>query len=142
MKEQLISFETAKLLTHTEFNPKACHEGYVIATGDLSSDYTIDWFNKKAIGAPTQSLLQKWLREVHGIHVSINPRYSIKLGENLFYSYDISTAANNYCGLDVNLDRWLGWDTESGVPDLYYHVYKSYEEALEFGLQEGLNLIL
>lgn len=69
--------------------------------------------------APTQSLLQKWLREVHNIHVAPLPSYN-KFGqytcEVVFKIGDIQDS--------IQLDY-----------------YDSYEEALEIGLQVALKLI-
>jgi hypothetical protein len=68
--------------------------------------------------ALTQSLLQKWLREVHNIHISILLNFSDK-----FFSYTI-TDVNKKIGALSKKDN-----------------YKTYEEALEEALEEGLNLI-
>lgn len=111
MTEQLISFETAKL---------AKEKGYI----DMSYPvYSYDGFkilsytnSMNVYPCSTQSLLQKWLREKHNIEV--NPCHSCN-GE-----YDLWT--NNGNLLQVN-----------GL----YKNYKTYEEALEQGLQEALKLI-
>lgn len=66
MKEQLISFETAKLAKEKEFNEKY-------------SDFYID---KRVNGDLTdlpcvpQSLLQKWLREKHKINIYCIPQFN------------------------------------------------------------------
>ena len=98
MKEQLISLETAKLASDIGYSP--------ILLGDNFKDKL-----------PTQSLLQKWLREVHNIHV-----IAVSGGENGLPSYDYCVMVNR---INHNLD------------DGDY----SYEEALEKGLQESLKLI-
>lgn len=63
--------------------------------------------------APTQSLLQKWLREVHKLDVLV-----VKHRDSFYHVYcfqhDMNTENNNYT---------------------------TYEEALEIGLQEALKLI-
>ena len=71
MKEHLITFETAKLAKEKEF--------------DWHDDDTI-WINesmdKDSVAthpAPTQSLLQKWLREVCNIFVSIDVNYNCRI---------------------------------------------------------------
>ena len=72
--------------------------------------------------APTQSLLQKWLREVHNIHV--NPR--LQAFPNKYY-VEISRE---------NLPRPIFiHDENTGVG------FESFEEALEAGLQEALKSI-
>ena len=71
--------------------------------------------------APTQSFLQRWLREVHGIYVHIIT--------------------------DVTLS-WI-YIVQSGHPQASYvgktiqskNVYSTFEEALEAGLLEALKLI-
>jgi len=63
--------------------------------------------------APTQSLLQRWLREVHNIHIQnhfLNGKYAVKI------KYNTNKSDNVY-----NKD--------------------TYEDALEEGLRKALNLI-
>ncbi len=123
MKEQLISFETAKLakatgFIHMEANCYGDNMCYQLPDGELVNALkgnTITGY----ILAPTQSLLQKWLREV----------------------YNKSVIANN------NASGWY-WElnkAESGtfITDYFLeeYEYETYEEALEIGLQETLKLI-
>lgn len=123
MEEQRISFETAILAKdkgydiveyNHAFNPNTGYklEGHVVtsllyAEPDLS----------KHLFRPTQSLLQKWLREVHDIDVIIN---TLRNQGNKDYQTHISSLK----------------ETTKGE---YYH--KTYEEALEVGLQEALKLL-
>ena len=119
MNEQLISFETAKL---------AKEKGFKLGSGwQIRSLFNIKdgtTFCEKTIETPeyacercTQSLLQKWLRDKYCIHVEII--WVDTLSD--IYVYHISTTNN------------------ATRPDsIFYH---SYEEALEFGLQEALKLI-
>jgi hypothetical protein len=134
MKEQLISFETAKLAKEKgfdlptincynvdnrllEFIPviKGGIKDAVLHGGDILFD---DWNNngKESKSAPTQSLLQKWLREKHDIHIMICPK---QLPDNsiVYYIYKNKTK-RNFNGL-----------------------FDTYEEALETALQEELKLI-
>jgi hypothetical protein len=131
MKEQLITFETARL---------AKDKGFDIPTRNFYADFTwksIEIYSCNEVGygeftdsmenehgfgdivlIPTQSLLQKWLREVHKIDVFVVACY---IGEKKHrYSYYITNP------LDTDAD---------GSESL------TYEEALEIGLQEGLKLI-
>ena len=132
MKEQIITFETAVLAKEKGFYWKVdnyynipnekLHAFKLFKTKQFKlecakGDYVpIDWnnskFNNICLSAPTQSLLQKWLREVHDIHVVIvgSPKYSP-------------------C---VMLDGTNYWRQDDEL---------SYEEALEMGLQQALNLI-
>ena len=137
MKEQLISFETAKLAKEKGFNEE-CYFTY----GEISEDYclfkseyseTNSEVNEYIYSAPTQSLLQKWLREVHNCHVEVifhsplDDSYITK--DNLRYCFEV-----NYYGKNFNIpftddEDYSGYD------------YLTYEEALEKGLQEALKLI-
>lgn len=153
MKEQLISFDTAKLAKEKGFDistidlwyfkPKyskkpdlhkgqTTHMRFKCASksfmGSNTSDYEISRITiedllqspskypaeKYLYLAPTQSLLQKWLREKHNIH--INPR--CQSGKYL-YTYVKETKKSFI---------WGG-------------SYNTYEEALEAGLLEALKLI-
>jgi hypothetical protein len=130
MKEELISFETAKLLTHTDFPQKTVTDGYVITTGELSYDYVIDYINGRAIQAPTQSLLQKWLREKHNLHISIHRLYECSKSPAVFEGYNVYIAGPTF-------------ETEYKINHSYFlkKYFKSYEEALEIGILEALKLI-
>lgn len=79
---------------------------------------------------PTQSLLQKWLREVHNIYVESYHDLSSD-GKSIQYytSWGFLQQKNIEGKQNVN-----GWYDE-------YNDWKKYEEALEFGLQEALKLI-
>ena len=123
MKETLISFETAEL---------AKEKGFSYAQKNV---YLLDQFKKanlainKAllstlIQAPTQSLLQKWLREEHNKYLSIR---FIKVGES-----DSSYVISIYC--------WEKWETFKVDIEVYFN-FATYEQALEIALQEALKLI-
>tara|TARA_R110001606_G_scaffold391495_1_gene559642 strand:+ start:65 stop:349 length:285 start_codon:yes stop_codon:yes gene_type:complete len=92
MKEQLITFETAKL---------AKEKGFEL------NGYTND------IEAPTQSLLQKWLREEHEIHLTVT---------------------------SISQESWQCHITKIGdsLGKKYFEDFYNYEEALEKGLMEAL----
>lgn len=121
MEEQLISFETAKL---------AKEKGFYTGTHNI-----YEW--QESYEMVPQSLLQKWLREVHKLHL------------NIVYSHD----HNKYSveGFDeFNADelRKRNPRSKGRFPYPYqskfkrhYWNYKTYEEALEYGLQEALKLI-
>ena len=142
MQEQLITFETAKLAKEKGFiecviNYYHIHEGLtepvlIDEINILLKNYKRPYEVRKNcntvstefgyienFSAPTQSLLQKWLREVHNIYVEIsfNQKY-----ENTRFGYIVRTQSTCFHTRDFS--------------------YKTYEEALEIGLQEGLKLIL
>ena len=66
--------------------------------------------------APTQSLLQKWLREEHNIHITIT---------------------------SISQESWQYHITKPGqrLGDNYEEDFYTYEEALESGLHQALKLI-
>ena len=90
MEEQLISFETAKLAKEKgftyayEFYDK---EGNIVDFGIVGG-----WTDchDENYAAPTQSLLQKWLREKHDIHFEIKPIFDV----NEIRPYHISISKN------------------------------------------------
>lgn len=123
MEDQLISFETAKLardkgwdiVTDKAFNPntgKAIKGNVIFHLLQAEPDLSKHTFR------PTQSLLQKWLREVHKIHV--NPEYAAP--DTNRYNYRI----------DAYSCQFFGESSER---------FDTYEEALEAGLQHALKLI-
>lgn len=61
MKEQFISYETALLAKEKGFDYTSVELFY-------SSETKVKSVSYNEIQAPTQSLLQKWLREKHGIY--------------------------------------------------------------------------
>ncbi len=127
MNEQLITFETAKLAKLKGFDKfnEACETGYHPDTGAVLGKPFWDRFcnDKRSVGRPSQSLLQKWLREVHKIDVIASPiddKYECRIISNRVKGTHIDTPFD-YC-----TSPWL---------------YGTYEEALEKGLQEALNLL-
>ena len=134
MEEQLISFNTAKLAKEKGFNEK-CTNTYMY--GGSSYKTTPYYFEEKAsnseiesqsYSAPTQSLLQKWLRETHNIHIMDNYMPNIKKWD--FVVYD----------LNLNGMAWVKHYSEYRRSHGNRR-FNSYEEALENGLVEALELI-
>jgi hypothetical protein len=134
MNEELITFETAKLAKEKGFNWNTIHyfeeelitnvvREYQSETGqpgyadpydwNLPDEYNPDYTNWSR---PTQSLLQKWLREVHNIYIWVSP---IAVND---YKYTILSGI------------FLKWEGEKFGLD-------TYESALEIALQKGLTLI-
>ena len=112
MEEQLISFETAKLAKEKGFNWKVSL--HYESNGNRFFDKVECNFNNVELicSAPTQSLLQKWLREVHKLIITID-----------------HVTSKGWCyRIQINNSDW----------SIYF---KTYEEALEKGLQEALKLI-
>ena len=124
MKEELVSFETAKLAKEKGFNwiCRLYYEDWDGGRDEPFEPISADNYNNinkwdKVISVPTQSLLQKWLREKQDLIVIIN---------------------NNDSGFywEIKEDNYVVRD----YYDSYFEECK-YEDALEVGLQEALKLI-
>ena len=157
MKEQLVSFETAKLAKEKGFDihcPNFYFEDGEFRKNELTGtngyygeeycfeqeEFLENWndgflTNKlgdrcfgckksnnyfETFSAPTQSLLQKWLREVHNIDVISYPSF---MGKQRNYYYVIFT--------NRDFENYM-----QGLSNNY-----SYEEALEIGFKEALTYI-
>ena len=124
MEEQLISFETAVLAKEKGFkiptpvmykgNERSYGHNNEWGIDEKRLDGKFPYRNQQWYSIPTQSGLQKWLREKHNIHL-------------IAYK-------------NINID---GYDwcfiTTDGITNI--NSYKTYEEAYEIGLQEALKLI-
>ena len=108
MEDTLITFETAKLAKEKGFEFKVVWE-YILG---FKNNHERDKY------LPTQSLLQKWLREKHNIIVLVD--YEGIDGYYYKYYYYINEV-KKYNASDKN--------------------YITFEEAYEIGLQEALKLI-
>ena len=135
MKEQLITFDTAKLAKEKGFDIKV--ETFYM--GDSEDNFLHNagkkdnWNNHKCIfneselsgdySAPTQSLLQKWLRDKHKISVAVfsfsQESWTVKVNTPSIFGVYFNVEQRHY--------REKGFCT--------------YEEALEKGLKEALRLI-
>ena len=133
MKEQLVSHEVAKLAKEKGFK-EFCNKYYdldsryknkpVLFDGNIISDgyYHDDYFI-----APTQALLQKWLREKTDdwMHIQIGTQ------SNVFWRYKIFKLANPNSTIDISTH--LLFNSKA--------VYNTYEKALDEALINALNLI-
>lgn len=134
MKDQLVSFETAKLAKEkgfdllTEYYYYNGKEGYATKQGINKARPLNRNIYDFQYTAPTQSLLQKWLREKHKIEFGIEALYNGDYGIN-FYTVKNGKLANEKKWSDL-LDHIYKFD-----------VFKIYEEAFEVALQEALKLI-
>jgi hypothetical protein len=130
MKEQLVTFDTAKLAKEKGFD-ESCNDyydfnkkiqGFAYYEFDRENSNLKTSLANAKYSAPTQSLLQRWLREVHNIYVNVNP---------------------------ITLNDGKPLHSRSYPHKYHYSIYpfargthkNTYEEALEIGLQEGLTLI-
>ena len=129
MEEELVSFKTAKLAKEKGFNIeikyyydfKKFGKRPLGFFGKLNANDLTQWDNTlkqnkpaEYISAPTQSLLQKWLREVHKIIIIID--------------------------LEVQSKKYY-FKIYSGISIFEGYYYNTYEECLEVALQFALNKI-
>ena len=131
IEESYVSFDTAKMLKEAGFDVP-CTSNYMTSKSSWN-DLQRANFNasETTYSRPTQALAARWLREVHGIHVSseiiVYPMYdrdSRKVtGTRITWGYYVAI-----------LNRRAPW---RGTLEKY----KSYEEALEAGLQLALGLL-
>lgn len=135
MKEELVTFETAKLLKQKGFHELCLFWYYEDGQqgggriGKLSSyDSTCDensgggdQYGNKIICAPSQSLVQRWLREIHNLHLEAMP---------------IRWATNN-----IECYTWTMRNFNKGGYFSAGDEYSTYEESLEEGIQKALGLI-
>lgn len=124
MKEELILFETAKLAKEKNFRGYS-RGWYSYEEGNPLRLYDKENYNGivDCFLAPSQSILQKWLRETHRIWVEI------------YMNNDIPNKGESYSYLVL---------TKNGgvvVHNIGGGNFTTYEEALEIGLQEALKLI-
>lgn len=117
MEDQLITFETAKLARDKGIDITT--NGYYDGVGTYCSGV----YNKYALhphfsGCYTQSLLARWLREVHQLHVVAVSHVS---GKWFICIYHLKEYGLIYDSDDV--------------------CYDTFELAIEAGLQEALKLV-
>jgi hypothetical protein len=138
MKEQLITFQTAKLAKEKGFDEVWCDYTYCIDYNTVPEDKEIIKCDRRdnvkgqfhLALAPTQSLMQKWLRDKHRIHIESSPYntedFKLYYGVGLIF-LDTLTKEN--------------WDVDELVNHQIPDMFDSYEDALESGIVEALKLI-
>jgi len=142
MSEQLITFKTASTAKEKGFNLKV--ENYYIGTNnqlvkaDSEEDFN-NWFDTEQVkwtSAPSQSVLQKWLRDNHNIFLSVGPSFDDDSSRKpTGYHCDLFWIFEDNISRSKELPH--NYSTEVKVED----IYKTYEEAYEAGLFEALKLI-
>ena len=118
MEDTLIKYNTAVLAKEKGFGEN-CNAWYFIDSELIIEKCSHDQFGIGGFLAPTQSLLAKWLREKHGIHVEV----TFDAWNNEKYEVSICQKGNK----DLDFDVMGNFDT--------------FEQAYEKGLQEALKLI-
>ena len=120
MKEDLITLETAKLAKSIGFNVQT-RDFFV--NGKSQSDYIFLQYEDEDnfLWQPSQSLLQKWLRETYFGYITLN----LNDEKWSFDIYDLSRYKEHNNCIFSSLDD-----------------YNSYEETLETGLLKLINIII
>jgi len=136
MKEQLIKFDTAKLAKEKGFDIKVNSfisdiTGYTLNIG--FDNYNRIDMSKGCYSAPTQSLLQKWLREVHFLWVE-----TTVWGDGIGTQCIIKKA--DYKDIEDDRSRVVKMAKTVDI-GFYMKLEFNYEKTLEKGLQEALKLI-
>lgn len=136
MTEELVTLETAKLLKAAGFKEDVSSFYELVYKGGSGPEYEIDEsydaqnYNTDvhSISAPTQSIAQKWLREIRGVYVYVEPvigkRWTLS-----FCDFNVPTEESDWMENEINKGNG-------------YKVYVTYEEALEAGIQKALKLII
>ena len=109
IEETYVSFETAKLLKEKGFGE--CSTSYISEDGDIFPTPLVK--RKEHYPAPTQQMAMRWLREVHNLHVDVDP------------------SEGNWNPTILELENWSSVvEDETGLS-----IYDSYEEAVEAALK-------
>lgn len=133
MNDSVVKLNTAILAKEKNFDVEVNSKYYSCGKARfdiLTYNYKKNWnglriSHQKYYSAPEQSILQKWLREVHNLHIVIKI-----ISHHGYYT--------NIC--DLNSFKKEGFIKEEYIYESSEKL-KTYEEALEEGLQEALKLI-
>lgn len=119
--EQVISFETAKILCNCEFYMNV--RGWYTKDGKFIDSHTCsnEYHEQGGYPAPTQSFLQTWLRRLK-ILVLVN---LIDSWDSWKYTILMEDSMSPF--FEPEYDKW--------------NEFKTYESALEAGLQDALEMM-
>lgn len=152
IEEALISFETAKIakeksieLPHTHFYVlefSTFKANKTVQRNSLPNDNSENFLQivKNRKGQPhiapaySQSILQKWLREVHGIYVE--SYHDLKFN---FQGVQYYTNWGFIRNPEHDKIHYGGQRAGGGYDE--FNEWKTYEESLEYGLQQALKMI-
>lgn len=132
MEDTLISFETAKLAkekgfdwidkNNTQYYYRHDSKKQIIKVGvKLLKLWIGDMNESEVLLAPTQSLLQKWLRETYNIIITVASIFTDETHTKIRYWW------------------WIqGHEDDENEEEIYF---ETYELSLESALKEALNLL-
>jgi hypothetical protein len=117
MTEELVTLKTAKILKEKGFN-EFCKD-IINDNGKLMETVyrTNNDLPKSFYSCPTQSIAQKWLREIRGVYVYVEPVIG-KRWKLSFCDFNVPTEESDWMENEINKGNG-------------YKVYVTYEEALE-----------
>ena len=152
MEETLISLETTKLAKEKKFVFK---REYILLPIYIENNfYRTDGHKYGDVQIPTQSYLQKYLREVHNIELYVIPIFKEKCGYDSFkragFGFEIIRPTpcqyldwTDFEQCKEERDAILNDEDYKDDLDIQtkFKTFQTYEEALEIGLQEALKLI-
>lgn len=116
MKDEFVTLETAEMLKDKSF-PQT---DFKINISTLHQCYLY-------LSIPTQSIAQRWLREIKGVYVWVEPVIG-KRWKVSFCDFNVPTEDSDWMENEINKGNG-------------YPVYDTYEKALETGILEALKLI-
>jgi len=120
MKEQLISYKTAKLAKEKKFDLNCRYAQFVEDEEPIYNESAHNWnLYEEGYSVPIQPSLQKWLREVHKLSV------------------EVFSDETRWEVIVEKLPSYSAYDSEYSSDDKF----NTYEEALEEGLKQALKLI-
>lgn len=141
MEDQFVTKETAKLAKEKGFD-EGClksitrieSNNYEFINTNIKSK-SLNWLDhlthnskSKEVQVPTQSLLQRWLREKHRIDITVLTEWKEGIR---FYRVGFS-----YVSKENKIEIWFSREEDERLKN-----YGAFESALEEGLKEGLKLI-
>lgn len=149
MKDELISFETAKLAKEKGFiGIKSQANNWYYENGDIHNEKNIRgykglkgwnaWEATQGVrwDAPTQSLLKRWLRD-NDVDITIITNFkNSSTSINKSYRVGIVYIKNNLIET-----FFLRPKSDSILDKVLFTEFKTYEDALEYGLKEALKII-
>lgn len=135
MTEELVTLETAKLLKEKGFDEtyEYCildqDDDVIGASRDcIINEKIVRHKNiKNAMPIPSLYQAQKWLREIKGVYVWVEPVIGKKWKVS-FCDFNVPTEDSDWMENEINKGNG-------------YPVYDTYEKALETGILEALKLI-
>lgn len=129
MKEQLISLEVAILAQIKGFDEKVNTYYDHYGLHKLKNGKLFNMQYNDNVSAPTQGLLQKWLREIHKIDIYI-----------LGYGFVYYAQLNNVPPANQENVKYIDRRWNMPPQDKNSGNLNTYEDALEVALQEALKL--